>query len=53
MKYIPIKKFITQYDLEKKDFKANFITQLRLLIRNYWHVNVTLKYLKMWNPKKK
>ena len=36
-----------------KNFKYNSVIQLRLVLGLFWHINVTVKSLKMWNPKKK
>ena len=40
-------------EYEKHNFKANYVIQLSLFLGYNWHINVTVKYLKMWNPKKK
>ena len=47
------KLFNTLYDSDKRKFKAYFVIRLGLLSGYNWHINVTLKSLKMWIPKKK
>ena len=45
--------FIDKNSKKNKNFKSNSVIQLRILFGNNWHINVTVKYLKLWNPKKK
>ena len=52
-KYIPYKNFSIFYLIYSKNPKANSVIQLRLVLGCCWHINVTVKCLKMWNPKKK
>ena len=47
------KLFNTLYDSDKRKFKAYSEIQLRIVLGCDWHINVTVKSLKMWNPKKK